>query len=313
MKRTKIVDATLREGNQAPGVRFTVEQSVEIALQLDSLGVDAIEIGHPLAGPNEHERTAAVAQLGLSADILAHARAHRDDIEAVAQAGATWVGIFLGVNDITSNSRVIGRSFEELVQMICDAVSVAKDCGLRIRYSCEDASRTSDNFLSEAFGAAVDAGADRICYADTIGHSEPSHIAKQVSLMKAQFPNIEAEVHLHDDRGLALAGALAAIDAGAEWVSASVNGLGERCGITELCTLLVNLGFRGEIELPDINVLRDISQAVAMASDNPVDSMRPIVGRHAFTHGSKLHIRATSYEPRAYDWIKNYYHSLGIE
>jgi 2-isopropylmalate synthase len=132
-RRTLINDATLREGNQASGVKFTVDDSVAIATALDGVGVDMIEIGHPLAGPDEHQRTEAVAKLGLRAEIIAHARAHRTDIEAVARTGATWVGIFLGVNDITTKARVIGRSIAELIRMVADAVKVAKDCDLNIR------------------------------------------------------------------------------------------------------------------------------------------------------------------------------------
>ncbi|ABA81623.1 homocitrate synthase [Rhodobacter sphaeroides] len=305
-KRTLINDATLREGNQASGVRFSVHDSVAIATALDGIGVDMIEIGHPLAGPYEHQRTEAVAKLGLGAKIIAHARAHRTDIEAVSRTGATWVGIFLGVNDITTKARVIGRSTTELIRMVADAVKVAKDCGLNIRYSCEDASRTNTLFLVDVFGAAIDAGADRICYADTLGIAEPAEVARKVTLMKSEFPDAEVEVHLHDDRGLAMANSLAAIDAGVDSISVSVNALGERCGITDLATLLVNLGFRGERALPDISELRALSRLVAMSSNTPFDALRPIVGDNAFKHGSKLHQRATQYEPRAYDWIKEF-------
>jgi 2-isopropylmalate synthase len=117
---------------------------------------------------------------------------------------------------------------------------------------------------------------------------------------------VEAEVHLHDDRGLAMASSLAAIDAGVDSISVSVNALGERCGITDLATLLVNLGFRGDRALPDIAELRALSRLVATASNTPVDALRPIVGENAFKHGSKLHQRASQYEPRAYDWIKEF-------
>ncbi|MCP3672206.1 MAG: homocitrate synthase [Gammaproteobacteria bacterium] len=307
--KVKIVDATLREGNQAPGVQFTVEQSVEIATFLEAIGVDTIEIGHPLAGPNEHERTRAVAQIGLDSEILAHARAHPADIKAVSNAGAQWVGVFLGVNEITTKARVIGKSFKDLVSMVRTAVSVAKDNDLKIRYSCEDASRTDSGFLLDVFGAAIDSGVDRICYADTIGLLEPQNVAEKVGLMKSVSSSVDTEVHLHDDRGLSMANSLAAIDAGVDWVSTSVNGLGERCGITDLAMLLANLGFRGERDLPSIEKLKELSNLVSRHSEIAVDRLRPIIGENAFMHGSKLHVRATSYEPRAYDWIKEFLHN----
>ena len=311
--KIKIVDATLREGNQASGVVFDVAGSIEIARALDSVEVDMIEIGHPMAGPNEHQRTRAVAQLGLKAEIIAHSRAHRADIAAVAEAGAGWVGIFLGVNDITTTARVIGRTSSQLIQMVADSVRAAKDHGLRIRYSCEDASRTETTLLLDVFGAAVDAGADRICYADTLGFAEAPTVVEQVRLMKTNFPTVEAEVHLHDDRGLAMANTLAAIDAGVDSISVSVNGLGERCGITDLSSLLVNLGIRGERPLPDIEQLRALSQLVATYAGTGIDPLRPAVGDNAFKHGSKLHQRAMQYEPRAYDWIKEVLYRQEIE
>ncbi|MCP5072285.1 MAG: homocitrate synthase [Rhodobacteraceae bacterium] len=306
--QTKINDATLREGNQAMGVKFDVSQSVEIAQALDQIGVDMIEVGHPLAGPNEHQRAQAVASLGLKAPVITHSRAHVDDLRAVASTGAGWVGIFLGVNEITTRSRVIDRSASELVRMVGDAVRAAKDMGMQIRYSCEDASRTETGLLIDVFGEAVAAGADRICYADTLGHAETAAVVQKVEMMKSTFPEVETEVHLHDDRGLAMANAMAAIDAGVDSISSSVNGLGERCGITETAMLLVNLGFRFERPLPDIQALRNLSSLVARYSGTPVDRLRPIVGDNAFSHGSKLHIRATQYEPRAYDWIKEFLH-----
>lgn len=308
----EINDATLREGNQASGVKFTIADSIRIATKLDALGADMIEIGHPLAGAEEFARAQAVAELGLRAQIVAHARAHPDDIRAVAKTGAQWVGIFLGVNDITMKARVIGHSFQQLVEKVAIAVREAKDCGLRVRYSCEDASRTDNQFLIDVFAAAVDAGADRICYADTIGHASPQQIDEKVKLMISSFPSTTTEVHLHDDRGLAMANSLAAVEAGVTSVSTSVNGLGERTGITEFSNFLVNLGFLGLRPLPDIAELRELSQLVSQLSNTPVDPLRPIVGDNAFKHGSKLHIRATSYEPRAYDWIKEFMHSQSL-
>jgi len=302
----EINDATLREGNQATGVKFSVASSVEIAEKLDSFGVDMIEIGHPLAGKEEFARAKAVASLGLNAKVVAHARAHVDDIKSVAATGADWVGIFLGVNDITMNSRVLGSSYSQLVEKVVTAVSAAKDSGLSIRYSCEDASRTDDHFLLDVMSAAVEAGVDRICYADTIGYASTEDVRNKTKMLVDSFPSVTTEIHLHDDRGLAMANALAAVDAGVTSVSTSVNGLGERCGITEFCGFLANLAFIGERDFPDINELRDLSITVANASGIAADPLRPIVGENAFKHGSKLHRRATSYEPRAYDWIKEF-------
>lgn len=304
MRRVRIIDATLREGCQAPGVRFNSAQSVEIALALAELGVDIIECGHPAISADETDRVRrVVTALGVDRPVLTHARAHRDDVMAAAKSGAMWVGIFIGINELTRRARVPNRSLDQILGYIHDSVSYARECGLRVRYTVEDASRTEDTLMLLAFRTALNAGANRLCFADTVGVMEPKHITSQITSLKKEFPDVDLEVHLHDDRCLALANALAAIDAGAEWVSTSVNGLGERAGITDLCLLLANLHYRGQIELASGSALRSISAQVAEYSGTPVDIRRPVVGRHAFTHTARLHVKAVLLDENAYNWI----------
>lgn len=303
-RSVNLIDATLREGCQAQDVRFTTEQSVEIAVALACLGVNMIECGHPVVSRNEMERVYQVAKLGLRCPVLSHARARRDDVLAVAESGATWVGIFLGINEITRRARVPNRSVSQLINYIKDSVTYARKCGLRVRYTLEDASRTEYSLILQAFRAAVDAGANRLCLADTVGVLEPNEVSSYIRSLKEAFPGIELEVHFHNDRGLALANALAAIDAGVDWVSTSVNGLGERAGITDLCLLLANLHYRGQRQLVSGSTLRDVSTRVAAYSRTHVDSQRPVVGRNAFTHTSDLHIKAVLREAMSYNWIQ---------
>lgn len=304
MRRVRIIDATLREGCQAPGVRFNSTQSVEIALALAELGIDIIECGHPAISADEMDRVRrVVAMLGPDRPVLTHARAHRDDVTAAAESGATWVGIFIGINELTRRARVPNRSVDQILGYISDSVSYARQCGLRVRYTVEDASRTEYSLVLPAFRTALSAGANRLCFADTVGVFEPKEIASRVTWLKENFPSVDLEVHLHDDRGLALANALAAIDAGADWVSTSVNGLGERAGITDLCLLLANLHYRGQRELMSGSALKSVSAQVAEYSGTSVDVRRPIVGRHAFTHTARLHVKAVLREENAYNWI----------
>ena len=136
----RIIDATLREGQQAPGVSFDVRQSVEIATMLEQLGVDIVECGHP-AAPGEAERVRAVSR-AIATPVLAHARANVSDVDAVADAGARWVGIFCGVNPISLETRLGGRSFDEVKRMIIGAIAQARKRGLNVRFTVEDASRT---------------------------------------------------------------------------------------------------------------------------------------------------------------------------
>jgi 2-isopropylmalate synthase len=299
----RIIDATLREGCQAPGVRFSAGQSVEIARGLAALGIDQIECGHPSASAEEMERVRRVAALGLPCPILAHARARLEDIDAVAEAGCAWVGIFLGINGMTRRVRVPRLSVPQILERIRVCIQHAHGLGLRVRYSLEDASRTEEELALRAFGAAVDAGVDRICFADTVGMLEPAAVAAWVHRLGERFPETALEVHLHDDRGLALANALAALDAGAGWISTSVHGLGERSGITDLCTLLANLHYRGEREIPAGGDLRRLSTLVKAYSRSPADARRPVVGRAAFTHTAPLHVKAVCRDEKAYTWL----------
>ncbi|PKN58009.1 MAG: homocitrate synthase [Deltaproteobacteria bacterium HGW-Deltaproteobacteria-14] len=303
MGSVAIIDATLREGRQAPEVTLDAAASLEVARGLAASGVDMIEVGHPSASPAERERVRAVVDAGLGPPVLAHARATARDVEAVADAGADWVGVFLGVNETTRRARVPAAAIEELLARIDAAVRRAKELGLGVRYTVEDASRTTDAELVAAYRRAVDAGADRLCFADSVGALEPSVVASRVAAVRAAFPALPLEVHLHNDRGLALANALAAVDAGASWVSASVLGLGERCGITDTCALMANLAHRGQRVLPPPGTLPALAATVARLAGIPHPRRAPVIGLHAFTHTARLHVLAVARDPNAYAWM----------
>lgn len=302
-QQIRIIDSTLREGCQAPGVRFDVAQSIEIARALALIGVNQIECGHPAASRFEMERVRRVVESGLPLSVLAHARASLEDVEAVVESGASWVGIFLGINEITRRARVNGKSVEQILDCIALSVAHARRRGLQVRYTLEDATRTYEELVMQAFHKAVEAGANRICYADTVGIAEPEMIAARVRTLKLEFPATDLELHLHDDRGLAMANALAGIDSGADWLSTSVNGLGERAGITDLCLLLANLYYRGSLAQPPGAAMQEISTRVAVYARAYVDHRRPVTGRHAFTHTARLHVKASHREENAYNWL----------
>jgi 2-isopropylmalate synthase len=296
----KIIDATLREGQQAPGVHFDVRQSVEIAKMLEQLGVDIVECGHPSA-PGEAERARAVAK-AIQTPVLAHARATIGDVDAVADVGAEWVGIFCGVNPISLRTRLGGRTLDEVRALIVGSVAHARKRGLRVRFTVEDASRTPMDTLLETYELAIRAGAHRICYSDTVGAMTPAAMRDGVAALRAAFPNVDIEVHCHDDRGLALANTLAALEAGATWVSTTVNGIGERAGITDLCLLMANLQHDSLRRICRPAALQRISRVVAAYSRMPVDRHRPVVGENAFTHSAALHLRAVKKDEMAYSW-----------
>ncbi|MFI1681377.1 hypothetical protein [Streptomyces sp. NPDC020607] len=299
----RIIDATLREGMQAANGAFTTEQSVEVARCLIACGVDTVECGHPAIGHHEQLRVAAVVEACGAVPVLAHARANNNDVDAVAKTGADWVGIFLGVNEISLNSRLPGCSRDDVHCKIDESVGYARQLGLQVRFTVEDSSRTDIDLLVETYTRAIRAGAGRIGIADTVGVLEPGKTGELVRRLVSSGLDADIEVHLHDDRGLALANALAAIDAGATWVSTSVNGLGERAGIVDLGALLANLDHRGTRTCADGRRLRDLSRRVGAYSRSAPDDRRPVVGKNVFRHVSRLHLMAVDRDPASYEWI----------
>lgn len=300
-----LIDATLREGNQSPGVKYSVEDSVVIAKALAGLGVNTIEIGHPFVSSLEFQRVKAVVDLGLTPSILTHARAHHNDIKAVAETGASWVGIFAGLNPRARRVSLGDRTEEEILKIIHETVSYAKTFNLKVRYTIEDSSRTDTDVLLRGFEHAILAGADRICFSDSVGVLEPLEVYKVVDILRKSFPSIPIEVHFHDDRGLALANSLAAIDAGVNWISCSVNGVGERSGITDTLTLITNLHFRNpsQMELPKPGLLKKVSKLVNGLTRSSVHCRQPVVGKNTFIHTAKLHKDAVKKEMSSYAWI----------
>lgn len=301
---TYIIDSTLREGMQSAHGRFSLQQSVDVASLLARSGVDSIECGHPAIDDEELLRVSAVVEAAGDIPVLAHARAHTGDVDAVAKTGAAWVGVFLGVNEVSRRSRLPGLTLKDLYERIEKSVAHARGVGLRVRFTVEDSSRTDPAELTEAYRIAMEAGAERICFADTLGVIEPEEIRTKIRELRRQCPDVDIEAHLHDDRGLALSNALAAIDAGAQWISTSVNGLGERAGITDYASLLANLHHRGTRELADGETLSRLSLHVGAYSRSMPDHRRPVVGRDVFHHVAKLHVRAAEREPGSYEWVE---------
>lgn len=299
----RIIDATLREGMQTAAGTFSLEHSVDIATALAATGVvDVIECGHPRISQAESDRVAAVVNAAGETPVLTHARMCREDIEAAVKTGASWVGVFVGVNEISTRCRT-GWLLEESLGQIREGLRIATDLGLRTRFTVEDATRTEWERIEAVLDVAVDAGADRLCLSDSIGCAEPDQVAEFFEKARARWRDSELEGHFHDDRGLAMANSLAATDAGATYISTSVNSLGERAGITDLSVFVVNQHLRSGSELPPAGVLQDLSQRVGAYSRSAPDGRRPIVGRDVFTHASRLHTLAVNKDAASYEVI----------
>ncbi|HBO0644625.1 TPA: 2-isopropylmalate synthase, partial [Pseudomonas aeruginosa] len=295
----RVIDCTLREGCQARQCSFDSAQSVQLAREIAALGVDMIECGHPRISADERERVRAVVA-AVSTPVLAHARARREDIDAVLETGAQWVGLFASINAISLETKFKGMNREEVLELFHDAIRYARERGLRVRATVEDAARTSVSDLVSMIATARDAGADRICFADSVGILLPDETFDVLSLLRHEFPDVVFEYHVHNDRGLALGNTLAAIQAGVQWHSASCNGIGERAGITDTFQLLTLLHTKFAADRFNLKNVLAVSELVEAHSRIKRSPMHPVVGENAFVHVARLHQLAMQENQDAY-------------
>lgn len=303
----RVVDSTLREGEQTPGVYFSPHTKLAIADLLDEIGVDVIEAGHPRVSEEIRAVTQNLARRQLRATVGAHARSNDRDVEMALECGAGFVGIFFCVSD-TRLSSVHRMSLDECIQGIGRAITSVREARpeIQIRYTPEDAVRSPFENVVRVSAAAVEAGADIISVADTTGLMVPrgeNCMFDYVSRLREALTNLGHEpaiaVHCHDDRGLALANALDGIRAGASVVDASVLGLGERAGIVDLATLLTVLQEQG-LGSYRLERLPELYRLVAEEARTPIPVTRPIVGANAFTHCAGVHTQAALVDPLHY-------------
>ena len=294
-----IIDCTLREGMQARQCHFTTEQSCTLARKIASLNVDIIECGHPFVSDDEEERVRAVVEC-TSTPVLAHARARKEDVEAVLRTGAQWIGLFASINKVSMATKFKGKTRQDLLAMFDSTIRYARSMGLKVRATIEDAGRTAVSDIVSMVSTAHAAGADRICFADSVGILLPDETFEVLSLLSHEFPDVVFEYHVHNDRGLALANTLAAIKAGVTWHSTSCNGIGERSGITDTFQLITLLTTRFEESRFNIENILALSELVETYSRIPLSPMHPIVGDNAFVHVARLHQLAMQEDENAY-------------
>jgi len=298
----QLLDTTLREGEQTPGVSFTIEEKKEIARLMDEFGIDIIELGHPVVSEDIERACRVIAGDGLEAETMAHSRALKEDIEAARDVGVSWVGIFLGTSQLSLEHK-LHTDRSGALEKIKESVAYAKELGLKVRFTPEDATRTEAGYLEEAVVAAEEAGADRISVADTVGTATPSSYG---DLIKRTTELVDAPVHTHchNDYGMAVANSLAGYESGAYLIDVTVNGLGERTGIAPLSPTVVALQRLYGVEKDwKLEILPEISHAVEKASGLFNSELDPIVGQYAFAHKSGLHTKAVLEDPKTYEAI----------
>ena len=224
----EILDTTLREGEQTPYVNFTLEEKVEIARLLDQVGVEMIEAGDPSVSPNVAKAIQRIAALGLKAEVVAHSAAIRSGIEKAKACGADRVAIFYATSKIHLDAK-LHKTQEQALDIIREHVAYARSLGLKVRYTPEDATRTDFEFLVTVCNAAIEAGADRISLADTLGIMQPHTMAAHVAALRARLLPCKIDLHCHDDYGLALANAMAGIQV--FWCKAGCSAICQECGL----------------------------------------------------------------------------------
>lgn len=302
MKNTeiKIVDTTLRDGEQTAGVVFSKAEKVQIARMLDELGVHQIEAGIPVMGGDEEEAIKAIVKAGLKASIMGWNRAVISDIEASLRCGVDAVAISISTSDIHIKYK-LRKTREWVLENMVKATEFAKKHGVYVSVNAEDASRTDLEFLLQFAKAAKEAGADRLRFCDTVGIMEPFTIYEIVKTIIEKV-GIPVEMHTHNDFGMATANALAGVRAGATYVGVTVNGLGERAGNAALEEVVMALKYIYNIDLGiKTYKLKEVCEYVAKASARELPVNKAIVGKNIFAHESGIHADGVIKYPKTYE------------
>jgi homocitrate synthase NifV len=299
-KEIKIVDTTLRDGEQTAGVVFANHEKVMIAQMLSDLGINQLEVGIPAMGGDEKDTIKAICKRNLKPSIMAWNRAVIKDIEQSIDCGVDAVAISLSVSDIHIKNK-LKTSREWVIENMVKSVEYAKQNGLYVSVNGEDSSRADLDFLTEFIEAAKGAGADRFRYCDTVGVMEPFTSRKNIETLYERT-KFDIEMHTHNDFGMATANALAGVIGGANYIGVTVNGLGERAGNAALEEVLMSLkyvyGYGVNI---DTRKFKELSEYVSRASGRELPAWKAIVGSNMFRHESGIHADGALKNPANYE------------
>ncbi|MES0068522.1 homocitrate synthase [Mesorhizobium sp. M0074] len=295
-------DTTLRDGEQAPGVAFTMTEKLEIAESLAAAGVTDIEIGTPVMGADEIETIRAVVARRLPVRLMAWCRMTSLDFDAAIESGVHAVNLSMPASDIQLAAK-LGLDKAGALQVIEHMVRRAAAAGFFVAVGCEDASRANRDHLARVIETAARAGASRVRLADTVGVLDPFSTLELVAQLVAQSP-IDLEFHAHNDLGLAAANTLAAIRAGARHASVTVLGLGERAGNAALEEVAAAMAvFDGADTGIELTALPDLAAQVAWAARRQTAAIKPVVGADVFTHESGIHVAGLLKDSRTYQGL----------
>jgi 2-isopropylmalate synthase len=299
MKKIKIFDTTLRDGEQAPGFSMNLQEKLRIAHQLEALNVDVIEAGFPAASPDDFEAVSRISQSLKTPEICGLARCHVGDIsktlKAIEKAQKPRVHVFIATSDIHLEYK-LKMSREQAIEKAVEAVKQAKaDCD-RVDFSPEDAGRSDREYLVQILTEVIKAGADTINIPDTVGYLTAIEFGDLIKFLSVNVPGIEnciISTHCHNDLGMAVANSLEGVRNGAQQIECTINGIGERAGNASLEEVVMALKTRAKYydATTSINtqLLLSTSKLLQSITGQPVQANKAIVGQNAFAHEAGIH------------------------
>jgi 2-isopropylmalate synthase len=299
IRRIRIFDTTLRDGEQAPGCSMNPREKIEVARQLERLGVDVMEAGFPASSPGDLESVRSIAGIIKDCTVAGLCRSLEKDInagwQALSKAAHPRLHIFLATSPIHLEYK-LKMTPEQVIERAAAAVRYAKKFCPDVEFSAEDASRSDPDFVCRVFGAVIEAGALTVNAPDTVGYAMPEEFGAFIRYLKERTPGIEKAVlstHVHNDLGLGVANSLAAIRAGADQIECTVNGIGERAGNASLEEIVMALRVRKDYWQADTGIdstqIYAASRLIARVTGVKVQPNKAIVGENAFAHEAGIH------------------------
>lgn len=299
-KNITIYDTTMRDGEQTPGVCLRTPEKLKIAKKLDELGIHQIEAGFPIVSNEEKRSIKAIVKEDLNADILVLSRTKKEDIDIAIDCDVDGIITFMATSDLHLKYK-LKMTQEEALNICMKSIEHAKDHGIFVAFSAEDATRTDLAFLRKMYKRAEEYGVDRVHIADTVGAISPQGVDYLIKELRKDIKTGIA-MHCHNDFGMAIANSIAGLAAGATAVSTTVNGIGERAGNASLEELIMALTLIYGLDLGfNIEHFVELSKLVSELTNLKVPDNKPIVGKNVFRHESGIHVDAVIEEPLTYE------------
>ncbi|OJJ64421.1 hypothetical protein ASPSYDRAFT_39151 [Aspergillus sydowii CBS 593.65] len=304
VSRFKIIESTLREGEQFANAFFDTQKKIEIAKALDEFGVDYIELTSPCASEQSRLDCEAICKLGLKSKILTHIRCHMDDARVAVETGVDGVDVVIGTSSyLREHSH--GKDMTYIKNTAIEVIEFVKSKGIEIRFSSEDSFRSDLVDLLSIYSAVDQVGVNRVGIADTVGCASPRQVYELIRVLRGVV-SCDIETHFHNDTGCAIANAYCALEAGATHIDTSVLGIGERNGITPLGGLMARMMVADPQYVKSkykLEKLKDLEDLVAEAVEVNIPFNNYITGFCAFTHKAGIHAKAILNNPSTYEII----------